>query len=84
MQVVVLRVFRWFWGLTCDFWAEIEEKNNAARFPVLFQLFAPAVVAATVYCFIDVEAPTTEEARPSGLRALNSQAARRFAAGFSP
>jgi hypothetical protein len=18
--------FRWFWGLTCDFWAEIEEK----------------------------------------------------------
>jgi hypothetical protein len=19
-------MFRWFWGLTCDFWAEIEEK----------------------------------------------------------
>ena len=33
MEVVALYGFRWFWGLTCEFWAEIEKNKFRLVFP---------------------------------------------------
>jgi hypothetical protein len=30
MDLLVIHGFRWFWGLTCDLWAENEEKKITA------------------------------------------------------